>query len=117
MLTADRTTAASRSARMPKSKSAERTGLRNARAGSGDWPIAPSGCWTTFFLGSWSVQRSLFAGNDDSAERIGFGGRMFEKQKLILRGALDNLEPVVLADHHGEVAFHPLPYAEPTFVT
>ena len=58
----------------------------------------------------------VIAGNHDSAERIGFGGRIFEKQKLILRGALDNLESVVLSDHHGKVAFYPLPYAEPTFV-
>lgn len=58
----------------------------------------------------------VIAGNHDSAERIGFGGRIFEKQKLILRGALDKLDPVVLGDQHGEVAFHALPYAEPTFV-
>ena len=58
----------------------------------------------------------VIAGNHDSAERIGFGGRIFEKHNLILRGALDNLDPVVLGDHHGGVAFHALPYAEPTFV-
>lgn len=57
----------------------------------------------------------VIAGNHDSAERIGFGGRIFEKQKLILRGALDQLDPVVLADAHGEVAFYPLPYVEPIF--
>jgi exonuclease SbcD len=57
----------------------------------------------------------VIAGNHDSAERIGFGGRIFERQKLILRGGLDSLRPVVLADKHGEVAFHPLPYVEPTF--
>lgn len=58
----------------------------------------------------------VIAGNHDSAERIGFGGRIFEKQKLILRGTLDILEPVRLSDPNGEVAFHPLPYADPTFV-
>jgi DNA repair protein SbcD/Mre11 len=58
----------------------------------------------------------VIAGNHDSAERIGFGGRIFERQRLLLRGALDKLDPVVLTDKHGEVAFHPLPYAEPTFV-
>lgn len=58
----------------------------------------------------------VIAGNHDSAERVGFGSRIFEKHKLILRGKLDELAPVVLQDGHGEVAFHPLPYAEPTFV-
>ena len=57
----------------------------------------------------------LIAGNHDSAQRIGFGGRIFEKQRLILRGTLDDLSPVVLADAHGEVAFHALPYVEPVF--
>lgn len=58
----------------------------------------------------------VISGNHDSAERIGFGGLIFEKQKLILRGALDKLAPVVLRDQHGEVAFHPLPYSDPTYV-
>ena len=57
----------------------------------------------------------LIAGNHDSAERIGFGGRIFEKQGLILRGTLIDLSPVVLSDEHGEVAFHLLPYVEPIF--
>ena len=57
----------------------------------------------------------LIAGNHDSGQRIGFGGRIFEKQRLILRGTLDDLSPVVLTDTHGEVAFHALPYVEPIF--
>ncbi|MCB1917992.1 MAG: exonuclease SbcCD subunit D [Rhodocyclaceae bacterium] len=56
------------------------------------------------------------AGNHDSAERIGFGGRVSERQGLVLRGTLDRLEPLVLADAHGEVAIHPLPYADPVMV-
>jgi exonuclease SbcD len=57
----------------------------------------------------------LIAGNHDSPERIGFGGRIAQKQQLNLRGSLDDLSTVVLADEHGEVAFHPLPYVEPIF--
>lgn len=57
----------------------------------------------------------LIAGNHDSAQRIGFGGRILEKQRLILRGTLDDLSPVVLTDAHGEIAFHALPYVEPIF--
>lgn len=55
----------------------------------------------------------LIAGNHDSAERIGFGGRILEKQKLFVRGGLDNVDPVVLRGAGGDVAFHPLPYVEP----
>ncbi|MCB1895057.1 MAG: exonuclease SbcCD subunit D [Zoogloeaceae bacterium] len=58
----------------------------------------------------------MIAGNHDSAERIGFGGRVSERQGLVLRGSLDRLEPLVLADAHGEVAIHPLPYADPVMV-
>lgn len=57
----------------------------------------------------------LIAGNHDSGERIGFGGQIFERQRLYLRGALGNFSPVVLSGAHGEVAFHPLPYVEPTY--
>ena len=52
----------------------------------------------------------VIAGNHDSAERIGFGGRIFAQRGLTLRGTLNNLSPVVLSDAYGEVAFHPLPY-------
>lgn len=57
----------------------------------------------------------VIAGNHDSPERIGFGARIGERQGLVLRGPLGNFAPFVLADRHGEVAFHPLPYADPTF--
>jgi DNA repair protein SbcD/Mre11 len=57
----------------------------------------------------------LIAGNHDSAERIGFAGRIFERQKLFLRGTLGHFDPVVLRGRVGEVAFHPLPYVEPAF--
>ena len=57
----------------------------------------------------------VIAGNHDSAERIGFGSRIFREQGLHLRGTLDDLSPVRLSDAHGEVAFFPLPYIEPVF--
>ena len=57
----------------------------------------------------------LIAGNHDSPERIGFGGRIFGKQGLSLRGTLEDLSPVLLADAHGTLAIHPLPYVEPVF--
>jgi exonuclease SbcD len=57
----------------------------------------------------------VVAGNHDSADRIGFGGRIFGKQGLHLRGTLDDLSPVLFHDAHGTVALHPLPYVEPVF--
>ena len=57
----------------------------------------------------------LVAGNHDSPDRVGFAGRVAERQGLVLRGTLNHLTPVVLQDGHGEVAIHPLPYVEPAF--
>jgi exonuclease SbcD len=57
----------------------------------------------------------MIAGNHDSAERIGFGGRIFSGQGLHLRGTLDDLSPIRLPGAHGTVAFHALPYTEPVF--
>jgi exonuclease SbcD len=57
----------------------------------------------------------VIAGNHDSAERIGFGGRILEKHHLIVRGGLDDIAPVVFEDVHGEVAIYPLPYVDPIF--
>jgi exonuclease SbcD len=57
----------------------------------------------------------LIAGNHDSPDRVGFGGRVAEKQGLAMRGALTHLAPVVFDDAFGQVALHPLPYVEPAF--
>ena len=57
----------------------------------------------------------VIAGNHDSAERIGFGGGIFGRQGLHLRGTLDDLSPILLSDTHGTVALHPLPCVEPLF--
>lgn len=57
----------------------------------------------------------LIAGNHDSPDRVGFGGRVAEKQGLAMRGTLTHLAPVVFDDAFGQVALHPLPYVEPAF--
>jgi len=58
----------------------------------------------------------VIAGNHDSAERIGFGGRIFARQGLTLRGPLGGFAPVLLQDRTGTtIAIHPLPYVEPAF--
>ncbi len=57
----------------------------------------------------------LIAGNHDRPDRVGFGGRVAEKQGLAMRGTLTHLAPVVFDDAFGQVALHPLPYVEPAF--
>lgn len=59
----------------------------------------------------------VIAGNHDSPERIGFGGRLFEKQGLFIVGNLTTaITPISFADKYGLVEFLPLPYAEPALV-
>lgn len=59
----------------------------------------------------------MIAGNHDSPERIGFGGRLVEKQGLYVASKpRDVLQPVILYDEHGPVYFLPLPYADPAVV-
>lgn len=63
------------------------------------------------------VQVIVIAGNHDSPERVGFGGRLFEKQGLFIAGNLTTATtPISLADKYGVVEFLPLPYAEPALV-
>ncbi|MRD73942.1 exonuclease subunit SbcD [Rhodocyclus tenuis] len=57
----------------------------------------------------------VIAGNHDSAERIGFVGRICRERGLLLRGTLDDLSPLRLRDAHGEVEIWPVPYVEPVF--
>ncbi|WP_374605575.1 exonuclease SbcCD subunit D [Niveibacterium sp.] len=61
------------------------------------------------------VPALVIAGNHDSPERLGFGSRLLEQAGLTVRGSLEAaLTPVVLRDAYGDVAFYPLPYAEPS---
>ncbi|MFC4486212.1 exonuclease SbcCD subunit D [Tepidiphilus baoligensis] len=59
----------------------------------------------------------LIAGNHDSPDRLGFGARLLAEAGLTVRGlATADVSPVLLRDPYGEVAFYPLPYAEPPWV-
>lgn len=59
----------------------------------------------------------LIAGNHDSPDRLGFGARLLAEAGLTVRGVVSaETVPVVLRDQHGEVAFYPLPYAEPSLL-
>ncbi|MCF7929246.1 MAG: exonuclease SbcCD subunit D [Spirochaetales bacterium] len=56
----------------------------------------------------------IIAGNHDSPERLGFGGRFMEKHGIHIAGrARPDTKPVLLEDDDGPVAFHLLPHAAP----
>ena len=55
------------------------------------------------------------AGNHDSGGRLSFGGELFERAGLFLRGVFNvDDAPVILRDEFGEVAFSLFPYFEPS---
>ena len=55
------------------------------------------------------------SGNHDSAQRLGFGSRLIDSAGVFLRTDARQVgTPVLLGDEHGDVAFHPLPYLDPT---
>ncbi|MBF4163764.1 exonuclease SbcCD subunit D [Nocardioides acrostichi] len=59
----------------------------------------------------------LTSGNHDSAHRLGFGSRLADMAGVHLRTQPGTVgAPVLLADDHGEVAVHGLPYLDPQTV-
>ena len=55
------------------------------------------------------------SGNHDSAQRLGFGSRLMDAAGVHVRTAPDSVgDPVLLEDRHGPVAFHALPYLDPS---
>ncbi len=65
-------------------------------------------------VGVRKVPMIVISGNHDSAERLSFASRLLRNAGLFLAGDLTNtLSPVILKDAFGEVAFAPMPYAEP----
>lgn len=59
----------------------------------------------------------MIAGNHDGPQRLAFGARQLAEAGLFVAGPLRReLQPVVLAKDGVEVAFYPLPYAEPAVV-
>ncbi|MCC4115869.1 exonuclease SbcCD subunit D [Aromatoleum toluclasticum] len=59
----------------------------------------------------------VIAGNHDSPDRLGFGARLLSEAGLTVRGTVTaDVAPVILRDGDGEVAFYPLPYAEPSML-
>lgn len=55
----------------------------------------------------------IIAGNHDSGQRLGAFANLFDRNRILIRGALEREErPLVLKDDHGPVAFSALPYGE-----
>jgi DNA repair protein SbcD/Mre11 len=56
----------------------------------------------------------LTSGNHDSAQRLGFGSRLFDAAGVHVRTDASSIgSPVILEDHHGPVAVHGIPYLDP----
>jgi exonuclease SbcD len=56
----------------------------------------------------------LTSGNHDSAQRLGFGSRLFDAAGVHVRTAASSVgTPVLLEDVHGPVAVHGIPYLDP----
>ena len=74
------------------------------------WPTRPS-------RDSPSSRASVVvtSGNHDSAQRLGFGSRLIDAAGVFIRTDARTVgTPVLLEDEHGPVAFHGLPYLDPT---
>jgi exonuclease SbcD len=56
----------------------------------------------------------LTSGNHDSAQRLGFGSRLFDAAGVHVRADASSVgTPVLLEDAHGPVAVHGIPYLDP----
>lgn len=68
-------------------------------------------------LSELSIPVMVISGNHDSAERIAFGGRLMDSRGIyispVYRG---EIEPIVLNDEHGAVAFWLIPFLKPSQV-
>lgn len=71
---------------------------------------------TDEIVGVRRIPMMIISGNHDSAERLSVASRLLRSRGLYIFGPDDRLRPVILSDACGEVAFLPLPYAEPARV-
>lgn len=55
----------------------------------------------------------IIAGNHDSGQRLAGPAKLYDRNRILIRGTLERDEhPIVLDDDHGAVAFSALPYGE-----
>lgn len=68
-------------------------------------------------LSELSLPVMVISGNHDSAERIAFGGRLMDSRGIYLSPVYrGEIEPIVLNDEHGAVAFWLIPFLKPSQV-
>lgn len=68
-------------------------------------------------VGNLNVPILAISGNHDSADRVGFGGRLLNSSSLYIEGRLKkDIKPIVLKDDFGPVNFYLVPYADPAVV-
>ena len=59
----------------------------------------------------------VISGNDDSAERIAFGGRLMDKSGIYMSPVYDGkIEPITVSDNFGDVNIYMLPFVKPANV-
>jgi exonuclease SbcD len=68
-------------------------------------------------LSSAGVQVIISSGNHDSARRLGFGSQLMDRAGVFVRTKVSALaDPILVSDGHGQIAFYPIPYLEPSLV-
>lgn len=84
----------------------------------------PSGEAVTLFddfltaLAGQGIPLLIVSGNHDSPERLNFGSRLMAQKGVYLAGTFTGrLQTITLADAHGPVHFHLLPFIKPGMVT
>lgn len=59
----------------------------------------------------------MVSGNHDSSERIGFGGKIMEKNRIYIAGVFQGrMDKVTLTDEYGDLNFYLLPLIKPAVV-
>lgn len=73
--------------------------------------------WFLSAASAQGLQVVAVAGNHDSAERVAYGASLLARQGVHVSPVYNGrIEPVVLADAHGPVAFWPIPFLRPAAV-
>lgn len=59
----------------------------------------------------------IISGNHDSAKRLNFGSKIFQRQNIFIAAKIDdNPKNLVLEDDFGEIHFSMIPYFEPAYI-
>lgn len=73
--------------------------------------------WFLTELNKRNVAVFIVSGNHDSSERLNFGGRIMEKNRIYIAGTFQGkLEKITLSDENGNVNIYMLPFVKPANV-